>query len=133
LKSLEVGEQNSGEDGYNAFNIQREVFAKFLESNNEKLRGQLEKYDEKNDAECDRRLLSFWFCLPDCERALNKIENVWFRLLLDTGASVSLLSESLFELFQTNNTKWQHSRRRQNRVFTSRSFLHDTLKTECKD
>jgi hypothetical protein len=96
LKALEIDERQ--QDGYNAFDIPGEMFAKFLEINNGTLRATLDDNDFKNDAECDKRLLAILFCLPDAERALNKHEHEWYKILLDTGASVSLLNESLFIL-----------------------------------
>ena len=94
LQAFEMEEKQ--QDGYN--DIPGEVFAKFLEINNGTLRATLEDYDCKKNAECDKRLLAIRFCLLDNERALNKNEHEWYKILLDTGASVSLLSESQFLL-----------------------------------
>jgi len=98
--SFAVNDEEVANDGYGAFGMTGDIFARFEELNNSNLRATLEEYDASHDAGVDRRTLSIWFHLPDCEYKLNKKEHEWYKLLLDTGASVSLISEGLFNLLR---------------------------------
>ena len=105
FQSFAITNTNEDVDSYANFNIPGDIFAKFEEINNSNLRAKLVDYDRQNDASVERRTISIWFCLPDCESNLNKKEHEWYRILLDTGASVSLISEGLFGLLQAGNIR----------------------------